>query len=467
MKLQLILLIAYSGGLILMGQWIGRSIKRSSDFFVAGRRLSTSLLFSTLLTANIGAGSTVGATSLAYRDGLSAWWWNGSAGIGSFLLAFWIGPRIWRLASKHGFYTVGDFLEYRYGSSVRNIVAVLIWLGTLSILAAQLLGAAAILSVVGGIPTIMGCTLAGIIVTAYFYSGGLLATAWVNRLQLVVLVAGFTIALPLIISSVGGWNVIQTLPAQDGFHNFWYSSGSGSGWTLVALLAPAFIVSPGLLQKIYGAKNIDVVRSGTVATAVALMVFAFIPTLLGMAARVHYPNLPNPDLALPTIFTSNLPPSVGLLALAATFSAEISSADAILFMLSTSLSQDLYRKFITKNVSDAAILTIARGSALISGILGIGLAMTQHTVVSAMSIFYALLGVSLFVPLIAGLHTRRGGQPEAVAAIGCGTATFLAVELATEGLGFGFWSPGLIGISASTIGFLVVFLARRHSNETT
>ena len=467
MKPQLILLIAYSGGLILMGQWIGRSIKRSSDFFVAGRRLSTSLLFSTLLAANIGAGSTVGATSLAYRDGLSAWWWNGSAGIGSFVLAFWIGPRIWRLASTHGFYTVGDFLEYRYGSSVRNIVAVLIWLGTLSILAAQLLGAAAILSVVGGIPTIMGCTLAGIIVTAYFYSGGLLATAWVNRLQLVVLVAGFTIALPLTISSVGGWNVIQTLPAQDGFHNFWHSSGSGSGWTLVALLVPAFIVSPGLLQKIYGAKNIDVVRSGTVATAVALMVFAFIPTLLGMAARIHYPNLPNPDLALPTIFTGNLPPSVGLLALAATFSAEISSADAILFMLTTSLSQDLYRKFIAKNASDAAVLTIARSSALISGILGIGLAMTQHTVISAMSIFYALLGVSLFVPLIAGLYTRRGGQPEAVAAIGCGTVTFLAVELATEGLGFGFWSPGLIGIITSTIGFFIVFLARRHSNETT
>ena len=218
---------------------------------------------------------------------------------------------------------------------------------------------------------------------------------------------------------------------------------------------------------IYGAKNIDVVRGGTVVTAIALMVFAFIPTLLGMAARVHYPNLPNPDLALPTIFTGNLPPSVGILALAATFSAEISSADAILFMLTTSLSQDLYRKFIAKNASDAAVLRIARGSALISGTLGVGLAMTQHTVVSAMSIFYALLGVSLFGPLIAGLHTRRGGQPEAVAAIGCGTAIFLAIELATEGAGFGFLSPGLIGISASTIAFFIVFLARRHSNEIT
>jgi SSS family solute:Na+ symporter len=51
------------------------------------------LIFATFLALNIGAGSTVGATDLAYRDGLSAWWWNGSAGLGSLVLAFWIGPQ--------------------------------------------------------------------------------------------------------------------------------------------------------------------------------------------------------------------------------------------------------------------------------------------------------------------------------------------------------------------------------------
>ena len=37
-----------------------------------------------------------------------------------------------------------------------------------------------------------------------------------------------------------------------------------------------------------------------------------------------------------------LPPAVGALALAAVFSAEISTADAVLFMLATSGSRDLY-----------------------------------------------------------------------------------------------------------------------------
>ena len=64
---------------------------------------------------------------MAFRDGVSAWWWNGTAGLASLVLAFWVGPRIWRLAKAHGFYTAGDFLESalvhgnHYGTSQRWI----------------------------------------------------------------------------------------------------------------------------------------------------------------------------------------------------------------------------------------------------------------------------------------------------------------------------------------------------------
>src|SRR5437773_1720101 len=98
-----------------LGLVIGRRVRGTGDFFVAGRTLGPGLLFSTMLAANIGAGSTVGATGLGYRDGVAAWWWVGSAAAGSFVLAWWIGPAIRRLAARHDFRTVGDFLELRYG----------------------------------------------------------------------------------------------------------------------------------------------------------------------------------------------------------------------------------------------------------------------------------------------------------------------------------------------------------------
>ena len=132
MNVYLALLIVYSVALIAVGLWIARRVKESGDFFVAGRKLTAPLIFSTVLAANIGAGTTVGAAGLAYRDGLSAWWWNGSAAVGSFFLALFIGPKIWAVAARHNFYTVGDYLEHRYSPAVRGIVSTLIWIGTLS-----------------------------------------------------------------------------------------------------------------------------------------------------------------------------------------------------------------------------------------------------------------------------------------------------------------------------------------------
>src|ERR1051325_3236308 len=121
-----------------LGVRLGKFVRGSSDFFVAGRTLGPGLVFSTMLAANIGAGSTVGATSRGYIEGLAAVWWVGSAAVGSFILAFWIGPKIWRIASEHELRTVGDYLEHRYNRSIRATIAVVLWIGSLFILGSQL-----------------------------------------------------------------------------------------------------------------------------------------------------------------------------------------------------------------------------------------------------------------------------------------------------------------------------------------
>ena len=121
MSLTLALLIVYSIAQVALGLWIGRRVVANRDFFVAGRSLPAGLIFATFLAGNIGAGSTVGATALAYREGISAWWWTGSAGIGCLVLAFTIGPRMWREAVEHGDLSVGDFLERRYGRALRGL----------------------------------------------------------------------------------------------------------------------------------------------------------------------------------------------------------------------------------------------------------------------------------------------------------------------------------------------------------
>lgn len=461
MSAHLLLLLGYSLLLLLFGLWMGRYVKGTGDFFVAGRRLGPGLVFATLLAANIGAGSTVGASGLGYREGLSAWWWNGSAGVGSLLLAFWIGPRIWREAKRREYLTVGDFLEDRYGRAVRGIVAALLWLGTLAILAGQFLGMGWILEVVAGLPKPVGCALGGILVTCYFAAGGLFGSAWVNVVQLTVKLVGFAVALPLVLAAVGGTGALLSSGPDAAYTSFFGPSSA----PLFALMVPAFIVSPGILQKTYGARSERAVRLSVGLTGVVLLLFAFVPALLGMAARSLHPGLSNQELALPTLMVHDLPLLVGGLALAAVFSAEISAADAVLFMLATSLSQDLYRRFLAPDATDERVLRVARLAAVVGGAAGVLLATFSPTIIAALSVFYGLLGVTLFVPVVAGLHLRRTGPPEAVASIAAGLALTAALRLAGVSR-LGIVTPELAGIGAGAVAFAAVVLRRRASPRT-
>jgi SSS family solute:Na+ symporter len=458
-NLQLGLLLGYSALLVGLGLWIGRRVRGASDFFVAGRQLGPGLIFSTMLAANIGAGSTVNATALGYSSGVAAWWWVGSAALGSAVLAFWIGPAIRREAAARDLRTVGDYLEYRYGPSVRALIAALLWVGSLFILAGQLFAMGVILETAAGIPSWAGCVIGGAVITAYFTAGGLLTSAWVNMVQLSVKLGGFAIAVPLVLDRIGGIQALAAVqPADTTYWTFWRPGPPGIMY--LALLTPAFIVSPGLLQKIFGARDDRAVRIGVGLNALGLLLYAGVPVVLGISARLLFPALAIPDLALPTILMRGLPPAVGALGLAAVFSAEVSAADAVLFMLTTSLSQDLYKRFMNPAAPDRLLLTVTRGTAIVSGVAGVVLAIGLGSVLSALTIFYSLLSVSLFVPILAGLYVRRAGTREAIASIACGVVTLMAVRVMTAGRGMLGVTPELAGLIAASLGFLVVFTSR-------
>jgi SSS family solute:Na+ symporter len=413
-----------------------------------------------MVAANIGAGSTVGAAGLAYRDGISAWWWVGSAGLGSFVFAYVVAPRLWRLANAHNFYTTGDYLESRYGVSVRATAAALVGLGTLALLAGQLIAGAAILNVLTGMPRWAGALVGGGIMTVYFTAGGLLGSAWVNVLQLVVMIVGFTAALPFALDRVGGTAAFAASSMPATFTDFMYSTGPGSGWTLLVLLVPAFIISPGLIQKSWGAHDERALRSGIALNGAVLMLFAFLPVLLGMVARAAVPGISSPDAVLPTVLHEVLPAWLGALALAAVFSTEVDTCDAILFMLSTSAAKDFYVRFVNPGASDGTLLRVARMTAVVGGMVGIGLAIVLQTVIGALTIFYSLLVVTLFVPVLGGLFTTRARSSAALAAMAAGVITLFVVRYVMAA-GVRWLDPALAGIVAGAFAFGAVMMVRR------
>jgi solute:Na+ symporter, SSS family len=211
------------------------------------------------------------------------------------------------------------------------------------------------------------------------------------------------------------------------------------------------MISPGLVQKIYGARDTRTVRLGVGLNSLGQAIFAFVPPILGLCALASLPHLANPELALPSAMKLLLPKWLGVWTLASIFSAELSATDAILFMLSTSLAVDLYKTFLNPTISPRNLLIASRIASVGAGIIGILLAAVLPSIIAAVSIFYSLIAVALFVPVIAGLYSRRVLSSAALTSIVAAIAATVTVRQLTNNLGYGIVSPPAIGIATAAI----------------
>ena len=91
------------------------------------------------------------------------------------------------------------------------------------------------------------------------------------------------------------------------------------------------------------------------------------------------------------------------------------------------------------------------------------LALVLPSIIVALTIFYSLMAVCLFIPVVAGLYARRPGTPEALAASGVGVAALIAVELADFADPSPWLNSTFLGLVASALAFGLVFLVRRPS----
>ena len=107
-------------------------------------------------------------------------------------------------------------------------------------------------------------------------------------MQLGVKLVGFAIVAPMAMALAGGWDSDRRRSARMDL----LAGGSPqSGWRLLFFLGPAFVVSPGLIQKALGARDERAVTTGIALNGVALIAFAALPTIIGMSARVLHPDI--------------------------------------------------------------------------------------------------------------------------------------------------------------------------------
>ena len=208
---------------------------------------------------------------------------------------------------------------------------------------------------------------------------------------------------------------------------------------------------PQLVIRFYSIKNTKVLRVGTVVVTVGAAI-ALLPYLNGAIARIFHPDLASPDLAIPTLTRSVLPPLGGAIFLAGVIAAGMSTFAGVLIITSTSLVRDIFRGALRRDLTPARELRLARRASAVVGIVSILIALRPPGLILVLTAFaWAVIASTNLWPLLLGIYWKRTSPAGTLASmvVGAGTA------IGWSALG----SPlGLHGFIAGTIAALATIL---------
>jgi len=206
----------YIVAVILFGIWIANREKAAtaSDYFLASRSLPWWAVGGSLIASNISAEQIIGMNGSGFELGLAIATYELMAAITLIIVAKFLLP----VFIKKEIYTMPQFLETRYDSTVRTIMSVF-WIALfvfINIATVLYLGGLAIEQLLG-VSMIWG--IIGLVLYSACFSifGGLKAVVWTDVVQVAVLLIGGTVAAFGILSVVGDGSVftgISTLMAE-------------------------------------------------------------------------------------------------------------------------------------------------------------------------------------------------------------------------------------------------------------
>jgi SSS family solute:Na+ symporter len=432
-----------------VGWWGLRRATTRSDYLVAGRRLGWAMYSGTMSAVVLGGASTNGGIALGYQFGISGAWLVFTIGLGILALSAFFARRIVRLRV----YTVPEMLDLRYGGSTSIVSGVVMWGYTLMLSVTSTIAYATVFEVLFGLPKAGGVVIGGVIVVLYSALGGMWSITMTDIVQFVVKTVGILLVLlPTALVAVGGFGGLHArLPA--GFFDVG-SIGTGRIVTYLLIYVFGLLIGQDIWQRVFTARTPRVATAGGLTSGLYCVVYAIAGALIGSAAKVLYPNLPNPDAAFATIVTGLLPAGLRGLVLAAALAAMMSTASGALIACSTVAQNDILRR---GGVRANRIATLALGVVVIL------VAIIVDDVVAALTVAYNLLVGGLLVAIIGGLLWKRGTRVGAMASMIAGAATVIASMLA-----FGLLAdePIYYGLLASLVVYVAVSVATPRTAAT-
>ena len=422
---DLIIIVAYLAGILFVGLWSVRSIKHqtSESYFLANRNLKWPVVGAALFASNISTIHLVGLAESGFGIGMVVGNFEWMAAIVLMILTLVFVPIYFRTRIT----TLPEFMEKRYSSTARTILAVMFIMSAMLIhIGISLYAGAAVFEQFFGIPPWASIAAISSITAIYTVVGGLRAVVVTETIQTVILLGGAVLITIIAMTKLPDAGVhsyadlveatkpnqlsmIHT-PGEEGYdrESVWY--GFLLGFPILGLWY--WCTDQTIVQRILGAKTLRDAQHGALFAGMLKILPPFFMVLPGVLAYVLFKDIiAEPKDALPTLITELLPTGlVGLMA-AALLAALMSTIAAALNSTGTLVAVDI-AKHVKPGMSEDQQVKIGRISSVIVMILAIAWS-TQGDKFGSIFIAINKMPAQFIAPPIAtvllwGVFWRRG-----------------------------------------------------------
>ncbi len=398
-----IITAVYLGIVLLIGVLAGKKVKNLEDFSVAGRGFSHMVIFATLSASFIGGGFSIGNAEKVFLFGIVNIFALWGFSLKEVLVAQYIAPRIKKFDNP---ISVGDIMEYHYGTVSKVITGIFSVILCAGILGAQVGTIGYIFNVFLGLNKLYGILIGCGVVIVYSTIGGMRAVVLTDVLQFIVLSVGIPVVLVFGLIKAGGVSsVVNAVPAQ-------HLTFLGPK-TLIAFLSLflTFVVGetlvPPYMQRLFLSKDVNEVKMGTLLSGIWSVPFFFITGAIGLVALVLFPDI-DANLALPIMIKETLPVVLRGIVIAGVISIGMSSADSFLNSAAVSFVRDIMQPIFTrekiKEFRAARLITI------VVGVLAVVFAIKIKSILDILIYSYNFWSPILLIPLvmaILGMNVRK------------------------------------------------------------
>ena len=424
-------------------------ISSRDGYFLGGRSLTGGVIAGSMILTNISTEHLIGMNGSAYKNGMIIIAWEVTSAIALVIAALYFLP----IYLKMGLTTIPQYLERRYDSTTKTIVAFLLMVSFVVTLLPIVLYTGAInLESVFNVSEVLNVSLSegiwltvitiGVIGSIYAIFGGLKAVAFSDSINAIGLVIGGLMVPVFALWDIGEGNIFNGMSKVYEFapEKFNVIGKADSVLPFSTIFTGLMInqlyfwgMNQTIIQRAFGAKNMAEAQKGLLFTGMFKILIPLIIVLPGIIAYYYYTDqyYDNQDFIYPELVTRVMP--LGLLGFfaAVVLGAILSTFNSVLNSAATIFSLDIYKKLIQPNCSDKRLVRVGRLSSMVLAIFAILIApMVGNAPEGLYQLMQELNGI-FFIPiasiLIAGFFIPK------VSAVGAkvGLVTGLAFYLLT------------------------------------